>query len=92
MSEVMTCAKHGEVKTFRWERWRCATCERERNRMRDKSEARKEWRRDYQFLNSFKRNGQAQVRRAAKKQRELIASGEFGEIPQYSDASAFTGK
>jgi hypothetical protein len=79
-TEVRTCAKHSEVKTFRWGRWRCAICERERNRVRDRSEKRKEYRKYYQFLNSFKRNGQAQVRRAAKKERELIASGEFGEL------------
>lgn len=90
MSDVTTCAKHGEAKTFRWERWRCATCERERNRVRDKTETRKEWRRYYQFLNSFKRNGQAQVRRAANKQRQLIAEGKLSAEPvPYSDFSIF---
>jgi hypothetical protein len=58
--------------------------------MRDKSEARKEWRRDYQFLNKEKRNLQEQIRRAASKQRALIESGEFGGVPRYSDASIFT--
>jgi predicted ATPase len=88
-TEVHKCAKHGEVKTFRWGRWRCAICERERNRARDRTEKRKEWRRDYQFLNSFRRNGQAQVRYHAKKERQLIAEGKFGEPAQYSDFSIF---
>ena len=48
-----------------------------------------EYMRDYQAWNRFRLSGYEQMRRAAVRERALIASGEFGEPVQYSDSSIF---
>lgn len=75
---------------------------RQRPQVKEREQARKrtpgykarqaEYTRHYKAWNRVRLSGYEQSRRAAVRQRELIASGEFGEIPQYSDASIFTGK
>ena len=48
-----------------------------------------EYVRDYKAWNRVRLSGYEQSRRAAVRQRELIATGEFGEVPRYSDSSIF---
>ena len=48
-----------------------------------------EYMRDYNAWNRVRLTGYEQTRRAAVRQRELIAKGDFGEVPRYSDSSIF---